>query len=209
MYPFLTSIQFRAWLPWLLLLLTCSLLQIFGAYPALRLDLSLQDYAWLYTGLTCHLVHITDRHWLNNALATLILAYLFAPYYHWQNWLLTYFITAICISLGLLLYPTELHSYAGLSGMLHGLFVMGCLLLATRQPWLAILLGLLLVAKLLLQTLTGLSFTPHLQFTPALHAHVFGAVGGLLSGLVYFALLAARRRLRPDNQANKPTPIQN
>jgi rhomboid family GlyGly-CTERM serine protease len=185
---FLNRARFSAWLPWCLLFALSTTFQISGVYPALRLDLAATDSHWLYTALTCHLVHITTRHWLYNSLALLIIAFIFHQQFNWQRCLLTYALSAVSISLGLLWFPHGLHSYAGLSGILHGYFAMGCLLLYSQQARLALGLGLLLLVKLIAEPFIGSVFIAHPEFAIANSAHAYGVIGGLLSWLVDSAL---------------------
>lgn len=190
----LTSRHLRPWLPWLCLLCTCAILQFAGGYPALRLDLPPAHGTWLYTIFTCHLVHLTTRHWLSDSLALLVIAWIFIEVYTWRNWLVTYCLSSLAVSLGLMLYHFGLRSYAGLSGLLHGLFVMGCLLLYSRQPRLALLLGMLLVLKLVVEHVYGSVFLTTPEFTVASVAHVYGVIGGLISWLCWSAVSHARGR---------------
>jgi rhomboid family GlyGly-CTERM serine protease len=192
MTRFLTSATCKIWLPWSLLLLLTGVLQWTGGYPALRLALPATDNSWLYTGLTCHLVHLSSRHWLYNALALIVIAAYFARFYTWRQWLLTYCLSALCISAGLLWFPQGLHSYAGLSGVLHGLFAMGCLRLAASQPKLALGLGLLLLVKLLLETRFGSVLMPTPGFPVAHMAHVYGVIGGVLSWVCVYVVRQRR-----------------
>lgn len=177
----LTSATCKSWLPWSGLFLLSAVLQWSGAYPYLRLDLPAHGAGWLFTSLTCHMVHLSFRHWLYNALAILIIAAYFARLFTWQNWLLTYCLSALCISIGLTWSPQGLHSYAGLSGVLHGFFVMGVLLLYPARPRLAVILGVLLLVKLLVDAWYGSLLFPDPGFAIARSAHIYGVIGGLLS----------------------------
>jgi rhomboid family GlyGly-CTERM serine protease len=181
MHAPLTRASFLSWLPWLLLLGVTSLLQLTGRYASLRLNIPTLDFSWVYTSLTCHLVHVTPRHYLYNALALLIIAWLFAREFTWPTWLLTFCLSALCISGGLLGFSHGLRSYAGLSGVLHGLFASGCLLLYSRQPRLAIVLGVLLLFKLLLDHFYGSLLLSMPGFTVVSSAHLYGVIGGVIS----------------------------
>ena len=196
MKTFLNRTTLSAWLPWCLLFAITAVLHVSGAYPSLRLDLAVTDSHWLYTSFTCHLVHITTHHWLYNSLALLVIAFIFRPQFNWLYFSLTYAIAAISISTGLLWFPHGLHSYAGLSGVLHGYFAMGCLLLYSQHARLATGLGLLLLLKLIVEFFIGSVFIAHPGFAIAHSAHVYGVLGGLLSWLVY----SATRRLRAERR---------
>ena len=91
--------------------------------------------------------------------------------------------SSLVIAVGLLLFPLGLHSYAGLSGVLHGLYVTGALLLFRHRPRLAMLLLVLVALKLVLEPalLARGYFDP--GFRVAGQAHLFGCLGGFLAWL--------------------------
>ena len=181
MTPLLNSRQITPWLPWLLLLGICALLQVTNLYPSLRLELRPPQWSWVYSIFTNHFVHLNSHHWLLNSLALMILASVFAPYFSWRAWLLCLLVSAFCVSAGLLLWPSRWHSYAGLSGVLHGLYAMGCLLLYRQHPRLALGLAMLLLVKLGVEHWYGPLSETSLDFPAAGTAHVYGAIGGILS----------------------------
>lgn len=181
MHPYLNSRQVRPWLPWLLLFTVCAVLQVTHSYASLRLELRPPQWAWLYSVFTCHLVHLNSRHWLHNSLALLVIAVFFARQYRWHTWLISVVVSALCVSLGMLLFYPQWHTYAGLSGLLHGLFAMGCLLLYRDQPRLAIGLGVLMLVKLTVEHWSGPLSQTLLDFPVAGSAHVYGVIGGMIS----------------------------
>lgn len=184
----LNSRPLAPWLPWLLLLGVTTLLHFGHGYPLLRLELRPVQWRWLYTVFTCHLVHLTTQHWLHNSLALLILAGIFARCYRWQVWWVGFVTSALTISLGMLWFQPQWHSYAGLSGVLHGLFAMGCLLLYRVQPRLAIALGILLLLKLSAEVVFGAFAASVLAFPVARAAHGYGVIGGVLGWTICYRL---------------------
>jgi len=183
-----------AWMPWLLLLLLSGSLQMLDAYPVLRLELPVSGLHWLYTGLSCHLVHISSGHLLADAFALSVIAILFHREYGLPCWLLTYAVSTLAVSTGVILFPQDLHSYAGLSGILHGLFVSGCLQLYPRRPRLALLLLALMVIKLVLEPGLIARGLVSPGFRVAYVAHYAGCLGGVFS---CFACRLFRRRHNP------------
>lgn len=179
-------------LPWVILAVTTAGLQFGAAYPELRLELPASPLPWLYTSLTCHLVHVTTRHWLTDLVALAVIAFIFYNTFTWRSWLLTYVLSAFSISAGLSLFPHDMHSYAGLSGLLHGYFAMGCLLLFPRQPRLASVLGSLLLVKLLVGQFYGSSFLVYPGFEVAHGAHIYGVLGGVLSWFAVYIYRSLR-----------------
>jgi rhomboid family GlyGly-CTERM serine protease len=103
--------------------------------------------------------------------------------------------------LGLLLKP-ELQRYAGLSGELHALVAIAALALLTRRSrdhfiGAAITLGL--IAKLVLEHPLGpaLRDTPGFDFPVAPFAHLSGAIAGLFTGLMAWALTMRTNQKSP------------
>lgn len=181
MVDFPKRTEISSWTPWLLLLLLSALLQSFHVYPVLRLELHGPASHWAYQIFTCHLVHINNTHWLSDALALIVIAILFHRLMDFPCWLLSIVTSAIIISAGLLIFPHGLHSYAGLSGILHGLFVTGALLLYRHRSQLATLLLTLLAAKLLIEpALINLGYI-QFGFPVTTSAHVYGSLGGILA----------------------------
>ena len=194
MNPLPTGMPRHSWLPWIILFGLCAILQWAGAYPQLRLDLPPSHGTWLYSVFTCHLVHLSLSHFLHNSLALLVLAWIFVYYYTWQNWLLTFFLSALSISVSLVLVHSGLRSYAGLSGVLHGFFTMGCLLLYPRQPRLAFVLLAMMSLKLLFEPYYGSLLMTTPGFTVASISHVYGVIGGLISWLCWSSICVLRAR---------------
>lgn len=181
-------IPHRTYLPWLLLLLLISFLQLSGLYTALRLPLEQFPAHKLYTLFTAHIVHINLNHYTHNAFALLIIMLLVAPAFTWRDWLLTCLVSSLTISLLLLFWPANFSNYAGLSGLLHGLFVAGCLGMLRRSKALAVMLMLLLAGKLMAELIFDVRLLYDVNFSVVSHAHLFGALGGLLSTTANYLL---------------------
>ena len=149
--------------------------------------------------LTAHLVHLGWPHLWLNVIAVLILGNLFADVLERSDWWLGLLVSALAIDGGLLLMDRSVQWYVGLSGVLHGIMLLGGLRLLPAHTLLG--LGLLagVIAKLLWEQWQGpLPFTQAAAAGPVLvNAHLFGAVGGLIS----FGAAWIKRRL---GQASAP-----
>lgn len=138
--------------------------------------------------LTGHLVHGSWQHtWLNLAGLALMVA-LFRDGYRIGQWALITLTSAISIDIGLLYYMPQLQWYVGLSGVLHGVLAAGALLWWRSEPRpLAMALTTILIGKLAWEQWHGaLPLSGNLNVI--VNAHLYGALGGLLSG----ALLITR-----------------
>lgn len=160
-----------------------------------RSDLSAGEWWRLVTG---HFVHLDFRHALLNATGLVLVWALYARAWKPVQWLVVIVITLATIDLGLWFFVPALSWYVGASGLLHGL-IAGGLAAQWRGQWrgergIAIVVGLLLAAKLVVEHLHGaLPFTDGQQHV-VLESHAFGALGGLCAG-VALALAPRRKRL--------------
>lgn len=77
--------------------------------------------------LTAHFLHLTELHWLLNALAFALLTFLFSPYFSVRTFLNALIIISIGSAVVLAIAGYE-QRFVGLSIVNHGLLVMGVLL---------------------------------------------------------------------------------
>lgn len=159
--------------------------------------LGLQRLAWdrellqagevwrLYSG---HFVHLGLWHLTLNLMAMGLLAVLFAEELGWRNWMLVLGVLPPLISAGMWWGMPNLQGYAGLSGVLHGVFVLGAIRMWSNPP------DRLLSATLLVLVLVKLWLEPgsaESGVTASLiggrilvEAHQWGAAGGVVIACV-------------------------
>ena len=144
---------------------------------------------------TAHLVHLGWSHLWLNVLALVILGNLFADLLSRRDWWIAALLSALAIDFGLLSLDAEVAWYVGLSGVLHGLIVLGGLRLLGTQFLLGLILLAGTLAKLGWEQWQGpLPFTETAAAGPVLvNAHLYGALGGALA----FVLIRLLDRLRP------------
>jgi len=133
--------------------------------------------------LTCHFVHTGWNHLFLNLTASMLVFSLFFHLYSPLGWLIGAAFCMIGISLSFLLFCPNLEWYIGLSGLLHGLFVMG-IIGEIRKGNILFCLGLLAVTtKLTLEYFIGPSNITN-QFINAIvitNAHLSGAIIGCIA----------------------------
>lgn len=138
------------------------------------------DY-WL--ALSGHLVHISWSHWTINMVGLAVVAILFSKYCGIKQWIAVTIFSALAIATGLLWLKPELMYYAGLSGVIHGLFVYGVLSEIRTNPKSGYILLVLFITKLIWENFSGA--LPGSEALTGSHviteAHLFGAVGGTLT----------------------------
>ena len=139
----------------------------------------------VYRALTGHFVHVGWVHCLLNMGALLLLSLLFPRALGWRGGLLAIIFCSLFISAGLLLQG-GIQWYQGLSGALHGLFVL-CALVDRGPRWLRVGCLVSIAAKLLLQANASPdSGTAILIGAPVVDsAHVWGAAAGVALGVAF------------------------
>lgn len=152
----------------------------------LRYDRQLILEGQVWRLLSAHLVHLGWSHlWLNLGGLALVWA-LVGERFSERSWLVVLLIDALVTGLGLLILNPDLRWYVGLSGVLHGLLVAGIvadLRLGLRGAWLLLaLLALKLGWEQLAGPLPGSAASAGGRVI--VDAHLYGALGGLLMGLV-------------------------
>lgn len=148
----------------------------------------------LWRLVTAHLVHLGWGHLWLNVLALGLMGLLFDRLVSPWEWLSGSILSAAGIDVGLYLMHVELGWYVGLSGVLHGLMVLGAAALARARSPIGYVLIIGVLGKLLWEQWQGpLPFSEPTSGGPVLvDAHLYGALGGLAA----LAITALRRRFR-------------
>jgi rhomboid family GlyGly-CTERM serine protease len=171
----------------MVLLLACVVLQWQGGEYSLRFDRQAIEQGHLWLLLSAHLVHLGWHHlWLNMG-GLLLVSLFFGRYASPLTWLLLLLFCGLAVGAGLFLFSPQLHYYVGLSGVLHGLFIMGGWLERRVYPLAGNSLLLLIVVKLVWEQLVGpMPGSVSLTGGPvAVDAHLYGAVAGVLFVLLH------------------------
>ena len=150
---------------------------------------------------TAHFVHLSWNHlFLNLAGYLLVLFYSFRFVSVWL-WLVTLVVCVLSVGFGLYWISPQVGWYVGLSGILHGLLLLAVLLHIKAGDRVSILLLLLVVAKLAWEQLVGPLPEDSISLggSVIVDAHLYGAIGGLLMGLIviFFVGAASPPRLPP------------
>lgn len=178
---------FRSFLPWLVLLGVCILTQWLGWEQLLRFDRDAIGRGQWWLLLSAHLVHLNWHHlWLNMG-GLLLVALFFRNYGSLRMWLGLLLLSALLVGLGLYFFDPRLHYYVGLSGVLHGLFLVGAWLERVHYRRSGQLLLLLIIGKLLWEQLVG-PMPGSESMTGGrveVDAHLYGALAGALFLLLH------------------------
>jgi rhomboid family GlyGly-CTERM serine protease len=172
-------------MPPLIILVVSFLLQaIPGAVEALRYQADVAgSQPWrLVTG---HWVHLGWMHLVLNGAGIALLAALFSQELKPADWIAAVTLLPLLVSCGFLAFNPELQWYVGLSGVLHGLMLTGCLLLWSTQKRMAAIAAIVVIAKLAHEQWAGAeSGTEQLISGEVIvDAHLYGAVAGIAWGM--------------------------
>lgn len=146
----------------------------------------------LFTG---HLAHLSWTHLATNLLGLALVWGLFGHHLPAKRWLHLMAFNALGISLLLLIVDPHILWYVGLSGVLHGMFLVGCLYDMRNGRWDSKLLLVLLIGKLLWEQLRDPSVEATTLFNQLVElfiggavivdAHLFGALMGFITYLLF------------------------
>ncbi len=149
---------------------------------ALRYDSNAIKNGEIWRLVTAHFVHLGWSHlWLNMAGLLLVFVF-FAQCVSVRYWLLCLAVNALGISLLIYFLNPEIIWYVGLSGVLHGLFILGGIADIQYRKWEGIGFTLIILAKVSYEQIAGpLPGSEETAGGPVLvDAHFYGAIIGLL-----------------------------
>lgn len=175
----------------------------------LERTLFLQGEVWRF--LTCHLVHISFKHYWVDLAATAALGVIYEPDLK-RHWTGIFFACAVTISVMFLTCIPRLEYYRGLSGISHGLFAAGMMIewYHTRPKSLRRMLFYCVatgfVGKVVYETVSGnflwgMSQDVAVMGNPIPEAHLTG----MLTGTLYaWLVLRKQHRTQPDAGVGEP-----
>ncbi|UUM28605.1 rhombosortase [Acinetobacter colistiniresistens] len=181
----------QIWISKIILIAICisisACLQVFSDHFIYWRPILLDEFWRIWTA---HWVHVGWIHFLLNMMAFACLPFIFP---HVRNWHLGALLLILppFISLIFYFYLPYVDAYAGLSGVLHGLYTaVGVVYLQYKnERKFAILVLALIAAKLIWENTFGQTGTAQLIGSPVLtEAHLIGAIGGLLCGMAYLLI---------------------
>ncbi|MEP1446784.1 MAG: rhombosortase [Paraglaciecola sp.] len=154
------------------------------AYDRQQLD----NFQW-WRLLSGHFLHTNNVHLLLNLIGLSLLWALHGQYYATLRYLLIFVSLCLGTSAGLYLFSPQMQWYVGLSGVLHGMFILGAyfdIRNKLRSGWI-LLAGVWL--KVMHEQIYGASqdVAKLISANVAIDAHLFGAISGSLI-IVYYLL---------------------
>ena len=173
---------------WLILFLLSFVLQAFDWVDSWRFKRELVEQGEVWLLFSGHIVHLNWSHWALNMAGLAIVAFFFSSHASVKQWLAVIIVSACMINAGLWLWLTDVRSYVGLSGVLHGLFLYGALREIRYYPASGYVLTAVLVTKLTWEFFNGaLPGSEEMTGGRVLtEAHLLGAIGGISVWLFEF-----------------------
>lgn len=162
----------------------CACMQIFKEHFFYLHQEALQQPWRLWTG---HWVHVGWIHYALNMLAFICLPFIFPRVSVWHFGALLLVLPPL-ISLCFYYFLPDIEAYAGLSGVLHGIYAaVACVhLIYRKERNFAAVVLLLILAKLVWENTVGSTGTAQLIGSPVLvEAHLLGVIWGVVAAAVY------------------------
>ena len=137
--------------------------------------------------VTAHWVHVGWMHLLLNGLGLVVCVSLTAPGWSAKRWLVSTLVMAIGISTLVTLFNPEVQDYAGHSGILYGLYVLGAISLFQRDRLIAILVIAAIVIKILMEQFNFYDFNTGAMIGARVivDAHLYGLLMAIAIALIW------------------------
>lgn len=153
--------------------------------PALLYRRELIEVGEVWRLVSGHLVHLGRVHTLLNLAGLWLIMALVGNAFSARSWAVVFILLCLFTSLCLYVFSPNVVYYAGLSGVLHGLLIVGLMPGLLRLQPMAIIMTAAVMAKLIFEQWVpdSQAGTAALIAAPVVAiAHTYGAIGGLLLG---------------------------
>lgn len=168
------------------LLLVTELLGDWGRQH-LRYDRGLIEAGQWWRLLTCNFVHLGWWHWFLNEMGLIVLVLLCPQPLPPLVWVRRLILLSLGMSAGLYFFVPQISSYVGMSGIIHGLFVLGLVPQVLKKDLISLCCLVYLLGKLGWELVTGapLSDEQAIGGHVAIESHLFGAISAFLYALLF------------------------
>lgn len=185
-----------------LIAVVCVGLQFMGLESILRFDRTGVDSGKWWLLLTGNFVHLGISHLLLNLAGLALIVALVWPNFNAAQWLLITLTSSVGVGVGLYLFDPNIRWYVGFSGTLHGLILAGTLADFRRFPLPALMLLILVCAKLGYEQINGP--VPGSESAAGgavvVNSHLYGAITGAIVGIFLILWTIVRK---PSSTTNR------
>ena len=207
----ITNADYRSravWAPPLALMALILLLGLGGetVRAALRYDSAAIGAGEWWRLLTGNFVHLGWWHLFLNEMGLLVLVLLCPEALSWQVWMRRMLLLSLGMSAGLYFFVPGTHWYVGMSGVIHGLFVLGLgrQVLAGRDLIAAGCLAYL-VGKIAWEMSAGVPVSDEAAIggKVLVESHLYGSLSAVIYGLIFGAFRRVEAFRRDDDKAKQ------
>ncbi len=208
----ITNADYRsaaAWLPPLVVMLLILLLGLGGetAREALRFEREAIAAGEWWRLLSCNFVHLGWWHLFLNEMGLLVLLLLCPEPLSGWVWLRRLVLIGLGMGAGLYFFVPSTHWYVGMSGVIHGLFLLGLgrQIVASRDLIAAACLAFL-VGKVAWELIVGVPVSDEAAIggSVLVESHLYGSLSALIYGLIFGAFTRTETSRRTPLTAEEP-----
>jgi rhomboid family GlyGly-CTERM serine protease len=162
---------------------------------ALQYQRSALEQGQLWRAISGHLLHANHWHLLLNLAGLLLAVLLHGRYFSARQLLVQWAVYALAISALLYLFSTNIHSYVGLSGVLHAMLILGAIKDVQQRDHSGYLLLAGLIAKVSYEQWQGpdAELASLIGADVAIDAHLYGVITGVLLAILLYIKNRAQR----------------
>jgi rhomboid family GlyGly-CTERM serine protease len=149
----------------------------------------LNHFQW-WRLITGHLLHTNTSHLLLNLTGLTLLWALHGYYYKMHRYLIQFLVLCLGTSLGMYYFAQQMQWYVGLSGVIHGLFVIGAYFDIRQKLKTGWIMFIIVWVKVIYEQVFGASadVAKLIEANVAVDAHLFGTISGCII-IMYYLLL--------------------
>ncbi len=208
----ITNADYRStavWAPPLVVMLLILLLGVGGepAREALRFERDAIAAGQWWRLLGCNFVHLGWWHLFLNEMGLLVLLLLCPEPLSGRVWLRRLVLIGLGMSGGLYFFVPSAHWYVGMSGVIHGLFLLGLgrQIVASRDLIAAACLAFL-VGKIAWELVVGVPVSDEAAIggSVLVESHLYGSLSALIYGLIFGAFTRVETFRRTPLTAEEP-----
>ncbi|MDX1404046.1 MAG: rhombosortase [Woeseiaceae bacterium] len=182
--------RFPDWQVPFVIFLLCALAAAWSdsARELLRYERQAAGEIWRF--LTAHVVHLGYLHLALNLLGLGVVWLLVGRRFGHRQWYFVIVTCAVSVSVGLWWLDSDLDWYLGLSGVLHGMLAAGAVRGIRELPVESLAICAILAGKLAYEQFAGPLPGAASAGPVIVNAHLYGAAGGALCGLILYIMPA-------------------